>query len=141
MSNDDFDPRFDPAFQPGFTGEISTAEKRQKSPALAALEAAREQAEREPVATADGGSESESPARRVNPFLVALGILAFALILGGVQGIRTVQSVFDNANLGPNIDYITINMLLYAAPLAIAIGVAILAGILFIYANAWQRRG
>lgn len=141
MSKDDFDPRFDPAFQPGFAGEAPVHEKRQKNPALAALEAARQEAERAPAAAVGDNAEQEAPTRKFNPFLIALGVLAFALIMGGIQGIRTVQSVFDNADLAPNIHYMTINMLSYAAPLSIAIGVAILAGILFIYANAWQRRG
>ena len=140
MSKDDFDPRFDPAFQPGFVGETTTQPKRQKNPAQVALEAAREQAERAPLAGVDAQAEPEILARRINPFLVALGVLAFTLIMGGVQGIRTVQSVFENANLAPDIDYTTISMLSYGAPLAIALGVAIVAGLLFVYASAWQRR-
>ena len=140
MSKDDFDPRFDPAFQPGFVRELATQSNRQKNPAQVALEAAREQAERAPLAGLDVDTETEVHARRINPFLIALGILAFALIMGGVQGIRTVQSVFDNANLAPDIDYTTISMLSYGAPLSIGLGVAILAGMLFMFASAWQRR-
>lgn len=140
MSKDDFDPRFDPAFQPGFVGEPATQSNRQRNPAQVALEAAREQAERAPLAGVDEDTELEAHARRVNPFLIALGILAFALIMGGVQGIRTVQSVFENANLAPDIDYTTISMLSYGAPLSIGLGVAIVAGMLFMYASAWQRR-
>lgn len=140
MSKDDFDPRFDPAFQPGFVGAPVTTSNRPKNPAQVALEAAREQAERAPLAAVDAETEPEVHARRVNPFLIALGILAFALIMGGVQGIRTVQSVFNNANLAPDIDYTTISMLSFGAPISIALGVAVLAGILFMYASAWQRR-
>ena len=140
MSKDDFDPRFNPAFQPGFVGETTKQSQRQKNPAQVALETAREQAEQAPLTGVDPAAVPDVSARRVNPFLIALGILAFALIMGGVQGIRTVQSVFDNANLAPDIDYTTISMLSYGAPLAIALGVAIVAGLLFVYASAWQRR-
>lgn len=139
MSRDDFDPRFDPAFQPGFVGEPTTQSDRHKNPALQALEAAREQAEHAPLAGIDAETEPEVHARRVNPFLIALGILAFALIMGGVQGIRTVQSAYENENVGP-IDYATISMLTYGAPLSITLGVAIISGLLFMYARAWQRR-
>ena len=140
MSRDDFDPRFDPAFQPGFVGEPTTQSDRHKNPALQALEAAREQAEHAPLAGIDAETEPEVHARRVNPFLIALGILAFALTMGGVQGIRTVQSAYENANSGSNFDYMTINMLSYGAPLSITLGAAIIAGLLFMYASAWQRR-
>lgn len=140
MSKDDFDPRFDPAFQPGFTGEAAPREKRQKSPAQAALEAAREQAERAPTVAVDVDGDQDTTPRRVNPFLIALGILAFVLIMAGLQGVRTVQTVFDNKNLAPDIDYTTTIMLAYASPLSCALGVAILAGMLFMYAIAWQRK-
>ena len=141
MSKDDFDPRFDPAFQPGFAGEVTPTPKRTSSPAQAALEAAREQAHKAAaVSTPEATDEPEAPARRGNPFLIALGVLALALIIGGLQGVRTVASVYETTDLAPNIDYTTVIMLSYASPLAIALGVAIIAGVLFMFASAWQRK-
>lgn len=141
MSKDSFDPRFDAAFQPGFIGVTETEPQRSANPAKAALEAARQQAEVAEQSSDGDHDDRDTAPRRVNPFLIALGVLALALIGGGIQGIRTVQSVFNVTTMTPDIDYTTISMVVAASPIAIALGIAIGAGVLFMYAIAWQRKG
>ena len=141
MSNDKetFDPRFDPAFQPGFEGKIAPATKASKrdvAPALAALEAARANAV-EPVAVAEAETESS---RRPNPFLIALAVISIALIAGGLSAMQSLRATFTTENISTSIDYMTLQMVIYAAPLAVAVGILIGVGVLFIYAINWSKR-
>ena len=141
MSNDKetFDPRFDPAFQPGFEGKIAPAKKASKrdvAPALAALEAARSGAV-EPVAAVETEIETS---RRPNPFLIALAVISVALIAGGLSAMQSLRATFTTENISTSIDYMTLQMVIYAAPLAVAVGILIGVGVLFIYAINWSKR-
>lgn len=137
MSNDNFDPRFDPAFQPGFDAAPAKAKKPvSQSPAQAALEAARVQAESAPV----GESEGEAPKRHVNPFLAVLTTISVLLIAGGLGTSQWIRSLFREDDIRLDLDYFSLDILKIASPLAVALGIAIGAGVLFVYAIRWKPR-
>jgi hypothetical protein len=141
MSKDSFDPRFDPAFQPGFDAAPVAAPVKAKkpaaqSPAQAALEAARVQAESAPV----GESDAESPKRHVNPFLAALTTISALLIAGGLGTSQWIRSLFREDDIRLDLDYFSLDILKIASPLAVALGIAIGAGVLFVYAIRWKPR-
>lgn len=134
MSNDSFDPRFDPAFQPGFEPEPAKATKpASQSPAKAALEAVREEA-----AVAPDGAEAPTRAK-VNPFLAALTVISVLLIAGGLGTSQWIRSLFLEDDIRLDLDYFSLDTLKIAAPLAVALGIAIGAGVLFVYAIRWNR--
>lgn len=139
MSNDNFDPRFDPAFQPGFEGTPAKARGRSAhavSPAQAALESAREHAERAPL---DSAEAEDTEARRPNPFLIALSAMSIALIGGGLGTLQWIRAQFLEQDIRLDLDYFSLDALKIAAPLAVALGIAIGAGVLFVYAVRWRR--
>ena len=139
MSNDSFDPRFDPAFQPGFEAKTPTsrvAKTRTVSPAQAALESAREHAEAKPTVDAEG---DETESRRPNPFLLALGALSVVLIAGGLASSQWVRAQFMQEDIRLNLDYFSMDALKIAIPLSVALGVAIGAGVLFVFAIRWKK--
>ena len=149
-AKDNFDPRFDPAFQPGFDGGVDavpTARKsRESTPAQAALDRRSETVERVPAApspapspTAEAEDEPEHR-RRPNPFLLVLIAISIALIAGGLSAAQSVRALFDTENISVELDYISLEMVKVAAPLAVALGVAIGAGVLFVYAIDWKKR-
>jgi hypothetical protein len=140
-SNDTFDPRFDPAFQPGFSGPAPTvARKRQVSPAQAALEARTEAvAETVEAVPSAGEQDAVETTRRPNPFLLALAAISLILIAGGLAAVQQIQGVFATENISVDIDYVTLDMIKFAAPLAVALGVATGIGVLFLYAVGWNR--
>ena len=157
MSDDArFDPRFDPAFQPGYTGPIATSKPVQKpvigdppqplaapSPAPSAAQG---------TAPASGATaffassrlaedEYDEPApRRANPFLIVLGAVALVLVGGGLYLVSRLRDLFDDTQSGSNFDYVTLQVLMYAAPMVIALGLATGIGVLFIFATRWGRR-
>lgn len=140
-----FDPRFDPAFQPGFDGAVVAApsprRSRDASPAQAALAQRAEAVER--IATTGGMDDEDEPAehrRRPNPFLLALLALSFALIAGGLGAAQSVRGIFETENISVELDYFSLEMVKIAAPLAVALGIAVGAGVLFIYAIDWKKR-
>jgi len=137
MSNDRFDPRFDPAFQPGFEGTAAPVKKaRSSNPAKAALETARTEAEAVPVA--DDEAEIASRAK-ANPFLVALTVISVALIAGGLGTSQWIRSLFLEDDIRLDLDFFSLDTLKIAAPLAVALGIAIGAGVLFVYAIRWNK--
>jgi hypothetical protein len=137
MSNDSFDPRFDPAFQPGFEPAAVTPKKsRSSNPAKAALEAARDEVLVEP----GENDESDSAARaKANPFLVALSAISVALIAGGLGTSQWIRSLFLEDDIRLDLDFFSLDTLKIAAPLAVALGIAIGAGVLFVYAVRWNK--
>ncbi len=138
MSNDSFDPRFDPAFQPGFESPAAPAKKsRSSNPAKAALESARTEAEVAPVA--DDEAET-TPRAKANPFLVALTVLSVALIAGGLGTLQWIRSLFQDDDIRLDLDFFSLDSLKIAAPLAISLGIAIGAGVLFVYAIRWNKK-
>ena len=138
MAKEPFDPRFDPAFQPGFEAPATPAPKRDSSPARVALEQRTEA--RVPVLSDDDETVVEAPSRRPNPFLIALGAISVALIAGGLGAVQSVRGIFTTENISVDLDYISLNMLIFAAPLAIALGVATGIGVIFIYAIDYKKR-
>jgi hypothetical protein len=141
MSKDSFDPRFDPAFQPGFDKPVASAPRTapapaSSSPAQVALDSARREAEK---AVPDATAVEES-GRRANPFLIALGILSVVLIAGGLGISQWIRAQFAQTDIRVDVDFFTLDSLKIASPLAIALGIAIAAGVLFVYAINWQKR-
>ena len=136
--NDTFDPRFDPAFQPGFDGSAGQAKAPKSSnPAKAALEAARSEA----VAAPEADDDVESvPRARANPFLVALTVISVALIAGGFGTSQWIRSLFLEDDIRLDLDFFSLDTLKIAAPLAVALGIAIGAGVLFVYAVRWNKK-
>jgi hypothetical protein len=142
MSNDSFDPRFDPAFQPGFEGVAAPAAVKAKAPkssnpAKAALESARTDAVDAPLA--DNEAET-APRAKANPFLVALTAISVALIAGGLGTSQWILSLFQDDDIRLDLDYFSLDTLKIAAPLAVALGIAIGAGVLFVYAVRWRAK-
>lgn len=137
MSNDSFDPRFDPAFQPGFEPAPVTPKKsRSSNPAKAALEAARAEVQVQP----DVDEEAETASRaRPNPFLVALSAISVALIAGGLGTSQWIRSLYLEEDIRLDLDFFSLDTLKIAAPLAVALGIAIGAGVLFVYAVRWNK--
>lgn len=140
MSNDSFDPRFDPAFQPGFEGSTAPAKTkapRSSNPAKAALEAARAEVHIEST----GDDEAETSTRaKANPFLVALTVISVALIAGGLGTSQWIRSLFLEDDIRLDLDFFSLDTLKIAAPLAVALGIAIGAGVLFVYAIRWNKK-
>lgn len=137
MSNDSFDPRFDPAFQPGFEAAPVTPKKtRSSNPAKAALEAARTEAEAAPV---DEVEDEAAPRAKANPFLVALTVISVTLIAGGLGTSQWIHSLFAEDDIRLDLDFFSLDTLKIAAPLAVALGIAIGAGVLFVYAIRWNK--
>jgi hypothetical protein len=140
MSNDSFDPRFDPAFQPGFESKAPISRParspRTVSPAQAALESAREHAEANPAASADG---DEVESRRPNPFLLILSALSVVLIAGGLASSQWVRAQFLQQDIRLDLDYFSLDALKIAIPLSVGLGIAIGAGVLFVFAVRWKK--
>jgi hypothetical protein len=135
MSNESFDPRFDPAFQPGFEGTVAKVKRpKTTNPAKAALEAARDEAEVTPDVV------ETAPRPKANPFLVALTAISVVLIAGGLGTSQWIRSLFLEEDIRLDLDFFTLDTLKIAAPLAVALGIAIGAGVLFVYAIRWNKR-
>ena len=150
MSDDArFDPRFDPAFQPGYAGPIASelpAPQPVSAPAVAAAPPTALSAAPPPAMSAvavpipDLPTAEPADGRRVNPFVIGLGVVSIVLMLGGGYLITLLQQMFA-ASQGSQttFDYATFQALVYGAPLLIALGVATAIGILFVSAVRWWR--
>ena len=165
-SDDEFDPRFDPAFQRGFEGQRATEGQRAGEPRrsvppraearpLEARPVAQPYASAPPIGLppetardesvvsrpeqADVAADSDQPPR-ANPFLIALGVVAVALVVAGAWGIQTAREPFLGGESASNIDYIGLQILQTISPISIGLGVATAIGILFVFAVSWQRR-
>ena len=136
--SDSFDPRFDPAFQPGFEAEAAKPKKvRSSNPAKAALESARTEAV---VATPESDEPETAVRAKTNPFLVALTVISVALIAGGFGTSQWIRSLFLEDDIRLDLDFFSLDTLKIAAPLAVALGIAIGAGVLFVYAIRWNKK-
>ncbi|CAN5221159.1 hypothetical protein BH09ACT5_BH09ACT5_17370 [soil metagenome] len=133
-----FDPRFDPAFQPGYDGPLSSAKPAvAPRPTVAAPDAL---AAVQPAAAQEPAVEDEPAPRRANPFLIALGALAVLLIVGGVYLVSRLRDLFATTQSSPEFDYVTLQVLVYAAPMIIVLGLATGIGVLFVLAGRRDRR-
>lgn len=143
-ANDTFDPRFDPAFQPGFDGAVVAAPAARKTrdapPAQVALAQRSEVVERAAAQPADAPEDDAPHRRRPNPFLLALVAISISLIAGGLGAAQSIRSILDTENISLELDYVSLEMTKFAAPLSVALGVATGIGVLFIYAIDWKKR-
>lgn len=155
MSDDRFDPRFDPAFQRGYDGPAPAAARkmaissppasapvvdRQRQPDREVVERQR-QTEREVVGFEELDEyedESDLP-RRANPFLIALGAVSLVLVGGGLYLISRVRDLFADTQASSDFDFVTLQVLMQAAPIIVGLGLATAIGILFIFAVRWGR--
>jgi len=156
MSDDasKFDPRFDPAFQRGYDGPTTSVPREKLQPTTAVTP--------QPAATVDAAVaadptvavasanqrmviepteilDEEPPARRVNPFLIALLAAGVLLIGGGLYLVSRLGDLFANPSESSQYDYITLQAMTIAAPMLIVLGIATGVGVLFIYAARWGR--
>ncbi|WP_458780789.1 hypothetical protein [Arthrobacter sp. D3-16] len=88
------------------------------------------------VGSGAGEDSGSGPAPAVNPFIVALWLLAIVLIGGGTL-------IFLNANsmVGPTTSGMPVSFLMFTfAPYVIVAGLAAAICLLFWHAFQWQRR-
>lgn len=138
MSDDArFDPRFDPAFQPGYTGPLATSKPAPK-PVIG--DPPQPLAERAAAAVFEREPDDESAPRRTNPFLIALGALALLFLGGGLYLVSRLRDLFADTQSTSDFDYVTLQVLMYAAPLILVLGLATGVGVLFLLASRWDRR-
>ncbi len=142
MSDDrDFDPRFDPAFQRGYDGVVDAApQPGRTTPSAAAPNEPLPSAvpADEPATAAPVARHGEEPARRRNPFLIALLALSAVLIGGGLYLVVRMRDLFANTQSSTDFDFVTLQVLIGAAPIAIGLGVATVIGVLFVYSIRWD---
>jgi hypothetical protein len=67
--------------------------------------------------------------------LLALLIAAAVLIVAGLYIFQTVRELFLNTE----VDFVTAQTVIYAAPLIVVVGVATAIGVVFVYAVQWKR--
>jgi hypothetical protein len=161
------DPRYDPAFQRGFEGSVTSGSRTRtavRRPALVSPAPYRSP-EPEPVIDANGLQDAEptrsgaidepdpapdfvaAPVANLrdltrNPFLVCLVVLGVVMTIAGVAWANQArQLVASRGGAGTELDYWFLQASVVAAPLTILAGIGILAGVLFIAAAAWNRRG
>lgn len=154
MSADDhrFDPRFDPAFQRGYSGAAPSA-----PPAVSPAPAKRmidspprtppaphrmvdaEPAPRGVLGHDEAEDFDEAPARRINPFLIALGAIAALLVGGGAYLASRVSDLFASTQGQSGFDFVTVQVFIVAAPILVGLGLATGVGVLFVYAVRWGR--
>jgi len=140
-----FDPRFDPAFQPGYEGPIApvTPAARQRPPAAAPISLPPVAPVHAPAIVVPAvGAEVEDDAapRRANPFLIALGAVAAVLVGGALYLISRLRDLFADTQSSSTFDYVTLQVMLFAAPLLLVLGLATGVGLLFVFALRSDRR-
>jgi hypothetical protein len=151
MSNDrsNFDPRFDPAFQRGFDGEVEVVVTERVPDRVpdrvterVAESAIVELAPSAPAVSEPGlieASEPDARGGRINPYLVALGAVSVALVAGGLYLVSRLREFFDSSQTTTDFDFVILQVLLYAAPLIVVLGVATAIGMVFLAAARWER--
>ena len=133
-----FDPRFDPAFQPGYEGPLTPARPARTRPAASAPEALPVIVDAPPVQEVVDDDEPQQ--RRPNPFLIALGAVTVLLLGGGLYLVSRLRDLFADTQSTSDFDYVTLQVLMYAAPLLLVLGLATGIGVLFVFATRWGRR-
>ena len=143
MSDARFDPRFDPAFQPGYEGPIAPAAPVSRQKPAAAVPEALPDVVPAPVTSArepEDEDEDEPAPRRANPFIIALGAVSVVLLGGGLYLVSRLRDLFTDTQATSALDYTTIQVLMYTAPLVLVLGLATGVGLLFVFAVRWDRR-
>ena len=85
----------------------------------------------------DPGLGDDAPLPRTNPFLIALGVVAAALIGGGLYLVSRMRDLFASTQGETDFDFITLQILVGLAPLILCLGIATGIGMLFIFAVRW----
>ena len=75
---------------------------------------------------------------RTNPFLIAVLLIAIALIGGGVLIASRLDVWYEEVPTGPG--FFLLQSLQFGAPLAVALGIATIIGVLFLFALRWRGR-
>src|SRR5690554_1446465 len=89
---------------------------------------------------ADTTPEDDQPFwRRLNPYLVALGVIGVALIGASLGWMGWVYSI-ANSPLTQQFDYLIMQFAMFGAPILLSVGVASLLSILVVLAVKWRRR-
>jgi len=154
--NRDFDPRFSPAFQRGFEGPADAAAPASvptapaKPTVIGAPPARAVQPESPVVARAAASSSAffddaaaHEPAldvdtdRRINPFVIALAAAAVLLVGGGLVLLSRLRDLY--ADTQSDFDYVTLQVMMIAAPLLVCLGLATGLGLLFFFAARRAR--
>ncbi|AYF97606.1 hypothetical protein [Protaetiibacter intestinalis] len=162
------DPRYDPAFQRGFDGAVATGSRAQAAARRSApyvASALQRPVEHQPAAPAEPpvaiGLPPAAPAEEpqaapaasvtvqpaplrppwTNPFVIVLTVLGALIVAGGVWLLQENYAMMQNLeSFQTQADYWVMQVGMTAGPLAIAVGVLVLAGVLFLAASYWARR-
>lgn len=92
--------------------------------------------------TVDLMADADAPldeGRRANPFLITLGALSLLMIFGGVYVVSRMRDLFSISQSSSDFDFVTQQVLMYAVPLVIVLGIATGIGVLFVFAVRWGR--
>lgn len=165
MTDDDqrVDPRYDPAFQRGFEGQVTSGLRARTSVRRSALVSpapyrsggqepeveengvqeagqTRTGADAEPAPPPEQVSVQSAGVRNLgrNPFLIALVVLGLTLTIAGIVWANQARATVTD--LATELDYWFLQASVVGAPLTIVAGIAVLAGVLFVAAVAWNRR-
>lgn len=77
----------------------------------------------------------------MNPFVVAVTVLGIVVLALGIWLMQETYRVFAADNgFQSQVDYWFQNVSIVGGPLAVAVGVLILSGVLFVCASYWARR-
>jgi hypothetical protein len=160
MTDDDgaaIDPRYDPAFQRGFSGEVQTgahglsALRRtaavNPAPARPAPQPAAGAGVSAPVLEAEVASHDRAPSvaatpRQLarNPFVIALAALAAVLILAGATwAYEGFATIVKNGGTRNEVEFWAAQTMSFGAPLAVVVGLSVVAVLLVLFGRAWQR--
>lgn len=163
------DPRYDPAFQRGFDGEVATGPRGQSTlrrtaavnPAPARMaaqpveqveaaevdEAAKPSSLQPAPEPAVGAMPEPAPAAATtprelmrNPFTIALAALAVLLILvGAIWAYEGFATIVKNGGTRNEVEFWAAQTMSFGAPLAIVVGLAVVAVLLVLFGRSWQR--
>jgi hypothetical protein len=75
-----------------------------------------------------------------NPFYLAAAALAVVLIVGGAVWLNQGFAAIADDRTSTTVGYYAAMAMSFGAPLTIGIGVAIIAGLLFVLARGWRAR-
>lgn len=152
------DPRFDPAFQRGYDGPAPVAGAAPAAAAPAAPIAAppstpeprttpRETLAPPGGAGLTGSSTASAPRpvltpesfvteepRRLNRWMLVLGVVSVALTIGGIVLITRLRDLFADTQNSAEFDYVVLQSLIIGAPILVGLGLATGIGLLFVLA-------
>jgi hypothetical protein len=87
------------------------------------------------------GNPITTPANSTrNPFLIALGVIALALIGIGIWLFTRSGAAFNSREVRSQGDYMSLDATIHMAPFISLLGVATAIGVIFVFATKWRRR-